>query len=169
VSQAEELSNLELARVLMPPEGLDWGEIARSKSAEARFVSRVDPHLHEEFETVWRTAGAASDSHPGMGAMLEALRRVGQSFEELVALPETFVEVESGVLLLLHRRGRTVTGLEFDEAGAAAYLIEGGKLKQLVLYSNQALALTDAGLTAEEAAKRGIASDDLPMPSSEDD
>jgi hypothetical protein len=162
-------TDLEVARRLIPPEGNNWGEIAHSKRAESEFVRRIDPYVAEEFTTVWRNTATDSESHVGLDEILTALRRVGESFETVVATPETFIEVEGGVLVLLRRRGRTVTGLDFDEAGAALYRIEDGRLREMVLYSNQALALTDAGLSAEEAEARGIPDAELPMSRKGDD
>jgi ketosteroid isomerase-like protein len=166
LSDGAKRSNLELARVLIPPEGNDWGEIASSNRAEAAFLERVDPHLHDGFETVWRHTTSESETHAGVDEVLGALRRVGRGFESLVAVPERFIDLGDRVLVLLSRRGRTVTGLDFDEPGAALYVIEDGKLRQMVLYANQELAFTDLGLDESDATRRGVASDDLPMPPS---
>ena len=163
-ASGEKRSNLELARVLIPPEGIDWGSVSQSRMAEDEFVARVKDLLSDDFETVWRHTAGESELTAGMDAMLEALRRVGQSFETMIAVPERFIDLDGSVLVLVQRRGRTVTGLDFDEPGAALYVFEGGCMTQMMLYSNQALALTDAGLNADQAAERGIASEELPMP-----
>jgi ketosteroid isomerase-like protein len=164
-----ERTNIELARLLIPPEGNDWGAIAHSRQAEDEFVARVERLLADDFETIWRHTAGESETHAGIDQMLDALRRVGESFETLVAVPERFIDLGDSVLVLLQRRGRTVTGLDFDEPGAARYFFGNGRMTRLLLYANQALALTDAGLTGEQAADRGVASDDLPMPANGDD
>ena len=149
-------TNLELAYRLIPASGNNWGEIAHSHAAEGEFLARVRPLLHPEFETVWRHSAVAGDSATGLGPTMAALRRIGQAFETLIALPELYVDLGDRVLVLLTREGRTVDGTDFAEEGATMYVIESGRLRRMELYADRALALTDAGITEAEARKRGV-------------
>jgi ketosteroid isomerase-like protein len=141
-------SNLELARVLIPREGNDWGAVIRDKAAEAAFMARVSPLVHPQFETIWRHSPEGSESRTGVEATLAALRQVGAAFESLIAVPELYVDLGDRVLVLLRRSGRTVDGIDFDEEGAVVYSFESGLLKRMELYADRALALADEAITA---------------------
>ena len=149
-------TNLELAYRLIPATGNDFGEVAHSRSAEAEFLDRVRPLLHAQFETRWRHAAAEGQSATGLGATMEALRRIGRAFETLIARPEIYVDLGERVLVLVTRQGRTVDGAEFDEKGAAMYTFEEGRLRRMELYADRESALTDAGITEAEAFERGV-------------
>ena len=148
--------NVALASRLIPPEGNNWGEIAHGRDAEQEFLDRVGPLLHPEFETVWRHSMVGGESHTGLAATLEALRLVGQAFETLVAVPELYVDLGDRVLVLLIRSGRTVGGADFSEQGAAVYVIQDSKLRRMELYAERAVALADAGISADDARERGV-------------
>jgi ketosteroid isomerase-like protein len=164
MAKVADRTNLQLARLLIPPEGIDWGSITRSRRVEAEFLARVEPLLHDDFETVWRHTAGEPEIRTGIDPLLNAIRRVGRSFETFVARPDRYIDLGDSVLVLLRRQGRTVTGLDFDEAGAAVYEFDAGTIRQVVLYASQELALTDAGLSAADANGRGILSDELPEP-----
>ena len=155
-ADAEGVTNLELAYRLIPASGNNWGEISHSHVAEAEFLARIRPLLHPEFETMWRHSAAGGESATGLGPTIEALRRIGQAIETLIALPELYIDLGDRVLVLLTREGRTVTGFDFSEQGAALYVIEEGRLRRMELYADRALALSDAGLTESEARDRGV-------------
>lgn len=148
--------NLELARALIPPEGNDWGAVVRDREAESRFMARVRSLVHSDFETVWRNSPGASESRTGVEATLAALRQVGAAFESLIAVPELYVALGDRVLVLVRREGRTVDGLEFREAGAVIYVFEDGLLRRMQMYADREIALADAGITAGDAAERGV-------------
>jgi hypothetical protein len=70
-------SNLELTRVLIPPEGNDWGAVIRDKAAEASFMA-VCPLVHPQFETVWRHLPEGSESRTGVETTLAHCDRSAQ-------------------------------------------------------------------------------------------
>ena len=145
---------LAIARQLIPAEGNDFGSVARGGEAERAFRARVEPFVHPAFEAIW----PGTDEHAtGLESTMTALHRVGQMFDSLVAIPERYVPLEDDrVLVLLHRDGRTFNGYEFAEEGAVIYDFEEGLLRRMLLYAHRPPALEDAGLTAEEAERRGL-------------
>ena len=150
-------SNLDRARrLLLPPEGNNWGEIAHDPEAEMEFLNRVGPLLHPHYETVWRHSETGAHSETGLQATLTALRVIGREFETLVAIPELFVDLGDRVLALVRREGRSAAGVDFSEEGAAMYVFEGGLLRRMELYADRATALAEAGVTAAEAYERGV-------------
>ena len=153
---APAVANLELAYRLIPATGNNWGEISHSHVAEAEFMARVRPLLHPEFETVWRHSAVGAESTTGLGPTMAALRRIGQAFETLIALPDFYIDLGDRVLVLLTREGRTVDGTDFAENGAAMYIIDSSRLRRMELYADRALALSDAGITEAEARERGV-------------
>ncbi len=153
---AEGATNLELAYRLIPPTGNNWGEVASDRAAEAEFLTRVRPLVHPEFETLWRHASVEGESRAGLAATMAALRSIGLAFETLIAVPKTYVDLGDRVLVLLTRKGRTVTGADFAEEGAAMYIFESSQLRRMELYSDRAVALADAGITEAEAHERGV-------------
>ena len=150
---------LARAKQLIPADGNDWGAVVQGGAAEAEFLDRVGRLLHEDFVTVWRGDGSGQGETSGMQATLAGLRAVGQLFESLVAIPELYVELGDRVLVLLYREGRTVDGQDFREAGAALYVFDDGLLRRMQLYSDRESALRDCGITAAEAAARGVPPD----------
>jgi hypothetical protein len=74
----------------------------------------------------------------------------------LVAVPETYVDLDDRVLILLTRKGRMSDGAEFSEAGAAMYIFEDGQMRRMELYAERASALESVGLTEAEAVERGV-------------
>jgi ketosteroid isomerase-like protein len=147
---------LALSRRLIPASGNDWGAIARRGRAERQFLARISPLVHPDFETVWPRYGEEARISTGLDATLAGLRQIGQAFEHLVAMPELYVDLGDRVLVLLRREGRTTDGYQFDEPGAALYVFEEGLLRRLQLYADREQPLADAGITAEEAQKRGV-------------
>ena len=158
---AEGETNLELAHRLIPPTGNNWGEVAKRGAAEAEFLDRVRPLVHPDFETLWRHSALPGETRAGLNATLAALRSIGEAFDELIALPEVYVDLGDRVLILLTRKGRTVTGDDFAEEGAAMYIFEARQLRRLELYSDRAIALADAGITEAEARERGVPVEDI--------
>ena len=152
---------LELARTLIPPEGNDWGAIIGDREAEARFMARVRPLVHADFETVWRHTPGGSESRTGVEATMAALRQVGAGFESLIAVPELYVDLGDRVPVLVRRSGRTVDGVEFSEDGAVVYSIQGGLLRRMELYADREIAFADAGLSDAEARERGVPADEI--------
>ena len=144
---------LATARRLIPTEGNDFGAVARGGAAERSFRARTAPLVHADFEAVWPgTDEPTSGLEPTMGA----LRRVGRIFDRLVAVPELYVELDDAVLVLLHREGRTFNGYEFSEAGAVIYEFDEGLLRRMILFAHREPALERAGMTADEAERRGV-------------
>ena len=147
---------LGLARQLIPAEGNDWGAVVKGGAAEDEFLERVGPLVHDDFVTVWPGGGAGPGETSGMQATLAGLRAVGQLFDALVAIPDLYVELGDRVLVLMHRKGRTVDGQDFNEAGAAVYVFDDGLLCRMQLYAEPSSALRDCGITADEATARGV-------------
>ena len=147
---------LERARTLIPPEGTDFGAIVRDHRAEATYLARVRPLLHPGFQTVWRHSPAGSESHTGLDATITALHEIGRAFESLVSSPELYVALEDSVLVLVRREGQMLDGTRFAEEGAVIYTFEAGLLRWMEMYAERALAFADAGITEEEARRRGV-------------
>jgi ketosteroid isomerase-like protein len=153
--------NLALARKLIPPEGNDFAAIVDDRHAEERFMARVRPLLHSQYETVWRDAETGGETRTGAEATLGALHQIGAAFETLVAFPELYLDLGDRVLVLVRREGRTLDGIDFRESGAAIYVFQDGLLRRMQMYADRASALADVGLSPSEVAERGVAPDQL--------
>jgi hypothetical protein len=126
-------SDLDLVRAIYA----DWrrGDFSR--------VDWADPDL----ELVWR--GASGDQvGRGLAEAAQLWAEWLSGWEDFAVEPEEFVELDSGVLVLVHFHGRGKhSGLEADDLrGANRFEIRAGKVVCLVLYEARALALEDAGL-----------------------
>ena len=153
-----------MVHAVFPPEGIDWCEVASSRRAERTLTDRMAPVLHPDYESVWPRPEGEPDTVARLSATMLAIRELPSTFARLVAIPERYIELADGrVLVLLRREGLTHAGRPVAQPGASIYEFEDGLVRRVVLYNDRASALAAVGLDrpgeldADEVAGRSPA------------
>ena len=107
----------------------------------------LEPLLTDDFEfvTVQQSVGMPATKR-GVEGFFTAYRAYTETWESLALLPERFVEVGDKVLVEAKLSGITVTGgVRLEQAVAAIYSLEDGRIKRIEEFSDLATAYEAAG------------------------
>jgi ketosteroid isomerase-like protein len=151
--------NIDLVRSLYPDGGLDWVAVLQDRASEDAYMERLDPLLHPDFEVAWVDSGSAESpgSAVGTAAYLKSLRRAIEGFDRFRIVPERFVDLGDRVVVLARLEARTkAEGAEIVGTGGAIITILEGRVRVLQEFPSREELLDAAGITAEEAAERGV-------------
>jgi uncharacterized protein len=72
-----------------------------------------------------------SGTYEGRDAVLEALGRIGDDFDQFRVSPDEMVEQGDTIVVLSHIEGRTKSGNDLRSPGVEIYRMSGGKVKRV--------------------------------------
>lgn len=149
---------LELVKTLYPPGGLDWAAVMADPASERRYMRKVEPLLHEDFEMFpAHSPGESRTTVVGVEAYAAALREVMGAFTRFRIVPESFVDLGERIVVIAALEGVMIEGsIEFSGTGGAIIEVQGGQIRRISEYDSRPALLAAADITEQEAEARGV-------------
>jgi ketosteroid isomerase-like protein len=122
------------------------------EAANRREVDALTELLAPEIE--FHLAGVFPDLEPvyiGREAVREFLEQFGDPWEELSIEPETMIDLDSQVLVLLHFHAKGRDGIEVALPLGQVWTVQAGKAVRMDAYADHRQALEAVGLSEQDA------------------
>ena len=135
------MTNLELVQAFFAGAPDDLAAAVSDPEWVARTRAVLAPLLTGDFEFVTVESVGRPATRPGVDGFFAAYREYMSMWESAALLPERFVEVGDRVVVEATLSGITRTGgVRLEQAVAAVYTVEDGRIKRIEEYSDVASA-----------------------------